>query len=203
MSSLPYVTAPGTISRALNAIKSAATPERVSQDYVKTVLGIKGGSGDQITSYLKKIGFALQDGTPTELYKQFRNTSTSKKAGADAMRKAYQPLFQRNESMYKLSDEDLRGLIASETGQASDSNPVSLTLGCIKNMREFADFESNGLVQEIEDNQPRNGQASTAGTAEKFGLNLSYTINLNLPATSDVSVFNAIFKSLRENLLKE
>jgi len=33
------------------------------------------------------------------------------------------------------------------------------------------------------------------------GLNLGYTINLHLPATSDIAVFNAIFKSLRENLL--
>jgi hypothetical protein len=34
-----------------------------------------------------------------------------------------------------------------------------------------------------------------------MGMNLSYTINLNLPATSDISVFNAIFKSLKENML--
>jgi hypothetical protein len=34
------------------------------------------------------------------------------------------------------------------------------------------------------------------------GLNLSYTINLNLPPTSDIAVFNAIFKSLKENLLR-
>jgi len=33
-------------------------------------------------------------------------------------------------------------------------------------------------------------------------LGLSYTINLNLPATSDIAVFNAIFKSLREHLLR-
>ena len=38
--------------------------------------------------------------------------------------------------------------------------------------------------------------------ASGLGLNLSYTINLNLPATSDIAVFNAIFKSLKENLLK-
>ncbi len=36
-----------------------------------------------------------------------------------------------------------------------------------------------------------------------LGMNLSYTINLNLPATSDVAVFNAIFKSLKENLLQD
>lgn len=33
------------------------------------------------------------------------------------------------------------------------------------------------------------------------GLRLGYTINLNLPATTEIEVFNAIFKSLRENLL--
>src|SRR3954463_3412306 len=32
-------------------------------------------------------------------------------------------------------------------------------------------------------------------------INLAYTINLNLPATSDQAVFNAIFRSLKEHLL--
>ena len=33
-------------------------------------------------------------------------------------------------------------------------------------------------------------------------LKVGYTINLNLPETNDPEVFNAIFKALRENLLK-
>lgn len=37
----------------------------------------------------------------------------------------------------------------------------------------------------------------------KLGLNLAYTINFNLPATAAIAVFNAIFKSLKENLLKD
>lgn len=32
-------------------------------------------------------------------------------------------------------------------------------------------------------------------------LNLAYTINLNLPTSSDPEVFNAIFKALKEHLL--
>jgi hypothetical protein len=36
-----------------------------------------------------------------------------------------------------------------------------------------------------------------------IGMNLGYTINLNLPATTDVAVFNAIFKSLKEHLLRD
>lgn len=37
---------------------------------------------------------------------------------------------------------------------------------------------------------------------QSVGLRLRYTINLNLPATTDVAVFNAIFKSLKEHLLE-
>ncbi|WP_192644003.1 DUF5343 domain-containing protein [Bosea sp. OAE506] len=54
MAQLPYVTSPGNIDKALNGIKSAAIPDRLSQDFVKTILKIPGGSGDQMTSYLKK-----------------------------------------------------------------------------------------------------------------------------------------------------
>jgi hypothetical protein len=31
---------------------------------------------------------------------------------------------------------------------------------------------------------------------------LSYTIYINLPKTDDIAVFNAIFKSLKENFFK-
>jgi hypothetical protein len=36
---------------------------------------------------------------------------------------------------------------------------------------------------------------------EEVGMNLSYTINLNLPPSPDPEVFNAIFKALKEHLL--
>jgi hypothetical protein len=41
MAALPYVTATGNIEKALKGIKAAATPESVSQDFVKTILGIR------------------------------------------------------------------------------------------------------------------------------------------------------------------
>ena len=39
--------------------------------------------------------------------------------------------------------------------------------------------------------------------ADDVKLNLAYTINLVLPKSDDIAVFNAIFKSLREHLLKK
>jgi hypothetical protein len=46
MASLPYLSSPGNIDKALNGIKSAAVPDRVSQDFVKTILKIPGGSAN-------------------------------------------------------------------------------------------------------------------------------------------------------------
>lgn len=208
MATLPYVTSPGNIDRALNGIKQAAVPERVSQDFVKTILKIPGGSGDQMTSFLKKIGFANTDGTPAELYKRFRNPAQSGAAVAAIIRNAYAPLYVRNEFMHKLSDEDLLGLITEETGQAHDSNPVKLILASIRHLKSFANFdqldESVVAVTRQESSVRSASQIpSDKGlAAQSFGLNLGYTINLNLPATSDPEVFDAIFRSLKENLLR-
>ncbi|MCU4178091.1 DUF5343 domain-containing protein [Bosea sp. BH3] len=206
MAQLPYVTSPGNIDKALNGIKSAAVPDRVSLDFVKTILKIPGGSGDQMTSYLKKIGFVNPDGTPSDAYKKFRNPSLSGEAVASVIKIGYAPLYVRNEYMHELNDSALIGLITEETGQPHDSNTVKLTFTCIKHLKFFADFKKKDvaldLPQRETDVQPLTPPPASAGRQQgTIGLNLGYTINLNLPATSDPEVFDAIFKSLKSHLL--
>jgi hypothetical protein len=121
MASLPYVSSPGNIVKALNGIKAAAVPDRVSQDFVKTILKIPGGSGDQMTSFLKKLGLTNPDGSPNEVYRKFRNPASSGAAIAVAIRTAYGPLYIRNEFMHELNDADLLGLVVEETGEPSFS----------------------------------------------------------------------------------
>lgn len=210
MAALPYITAPGNIDKALEGIKAAATPERVSQDFVKTILKIKGGSGDQVTSFLKKIGFANSDGTPSKIYTRFRNNSTSGFAAAEALRLGYAPLYKRNEFMHELDDQALKGLIIEETGQEKDSSVVNLVFTAIKTLKKFASWEKEANAPDPDFEKPparplpryTPDENQNKNQGNNLGLNLSYTINLNLPATSDIAVFNAIFKSLKDNLLK-
>jgi hypothetical protein len=214
MANLPYVTASGNVARALNAIAAAATPDNVSQNFVKTILKIPGGSGDQMTSFLKKVGFANSDGTPTDVYRKFRNSATRGTAAAESLRFGYAPLYKRNEFMHELTDKDLKGLILEETGAAADSTAPNLVFACIKALKQFADFKTTTEAEVQADfvpfpsevsvnlDRPR-GEQSQGTTSGKIGLNVGYTINLNLPATSDIAVFNAIFKSLKDNLLSD
>lgn len=205
---LPYVASPGSIKTALEKIRSAATPERVTKDFVTTVLQIKGGTGGNLPPFLKRIGFVGSDGAPTDLYRRFRNPATGGAAVADAIRLGYKDLLQANEYFYRLSDKDLQALIVQVTGVEADSRAAQLTLSSIKALKAFADFDAvepateppeqastidpRPRTQDLPVQQGRNGQV---------GLNLSYTINLNLPATADQAVFNAIFRSLKEHLL--
>jgi hypothetical protein len=212
MAALPYTSAPGNIEKALRAIQSAATPSAVSQDFVKTILKIPGGSGNQVTSFLRKVGFVSGDGSPSDLYRRFRNPSTAGRAAADALRFGYEPLYSRNEYMHQLSDDKLRGLILEETGYGDGSAVVGWVMSSIKAIKKFADW-SDGQVKNSSTDQsatalaPAATNSADAGAplrdnAGRIGLNLSYTINLNLPASPDIAVFNAIFKSLKDNLLK-
>ncbi|UWQ50062.1 DUF5343 domain-containing protein [Leisingera caerulea] len=215
MAKLPYVTSSGNIEKALTGIKSAAVPERVTQDFVKTILKIPGGSGDQMTAFLKKIDFADGEGKPSRLYTQFRNPASSGRAMAAAIRFAYQPLYVRNEYMHELDDDDLIGLIVEETGQPHDSSQVKYAFNCIKALKNHATFDqpNEADAKNVEEVAPETPggfrfpspsvQEGEKSNGQSIGLNLGYTINLNLPATSDQAVFNAIFKSLKENLLRE
>lgn len=200
----PYMNAPGTLTRALQQIKTAATPDRFTYDFMENTLGLRGGSARPVVPYLKRTGFLGSDGTPTELYKRFRNPSETGPAAADALKIGYRVLFDMNEKANELSDENLKGLVVQATGLERDSPTVRAIVGSFKVLKTLATFDRQPAAPDVLPQQDtqiavRDVQSDETG----LGLNLSYTINLNLPATSDVSVFNAIFKSLKENLLKK
>jgi hypothetical protein len=201
---LPYLVSPGSIKTGLEKIRAAATPERVTQDFVTTKLQIKGGTGAALIPYLKKIGFVASDGAPTDLYKQYRNPSTAGTAAAAAVRHGYKPLEDVNEYFYELSDKDLLALIIQVTGAEEGNKVAQLTLSTLKQLKLFADFESKSSTEKSTaefGSQPATDHKLPVSRTAGVGMNLGYIINLNLPATSDQAVFNAIFKSLREHLL--
>jgi hypothetical protein len=203
---LPYAATPGSIKTALDKIRSAAVPERVTQDFVQTKLAIKGGTGAAIPPFLKRIGLVASDGKPTDLYREFRNASQGGRAMAEAIKIGYKPLGEVNEYFYELDDNKLLDLIVQVTGAEKTAPSTKLTLSAIKALKTVADFDAAGepaaTAVTVSDPSMINNHPMQAAT-QRVGLNLSYTINLNLPASTDQAVFNAIFKSLKEHLISD
>lgn len=200
--SIPYVTSYGAITKTLERIKDASTPDRFTQDFLATRLGLKGGSPKPVIPFLKRTGFLASDGSPTELYKRFRNPAQSGGAAAEALKRGYAALYEVNEYAHDLNDSELKGVIVQVTGQQPDSSTTRAMLGSFKALRKFADFDAEAPVR-VEAEAAAAEETVVPAAGERAGdIRLGYTINLNLPATSDVAVFNAIFKSLREHLLR-
>lgn len=202
--SVPYVTAYGNITKALDKIQKASTPSRFTQDFLATKLGLSGGSARPVIPFLKRTGFLASDGTPTDLYKQFRNASKAGTAAAAAARKGYEALYEVNEYIHALKDPELKGVIVQVTGLEESSSTVKAILGSFKALAAYASFDSQEVLEadgpedEFEETEVDEGLE----VPQPRRLGLSYTINLQLPATSDIAVFNAIFKSLRDHLLR-
>ncbi|MGQ0602909.1 MAG: DUF5343 domain-containing protein [Anaerolineales bacterium] len=198
----PFMNSYNLVPKILQKMKEAKTPERFTQDYLANTLGFPGGSARPFVSFAKRLGLLSTDGVPTELYHQFRNPDHSKGAMARAMKVGYADLFTRNENAHKLDRKGLEGLIVQATGLDSGSTTLRSIVGTFENLKPLADFGQAGTSSE-KPILPEMPLLPIGGDEEEdIKLNLSYTINLVLPKTDDVAVFNAIFRALRENLLR-
>jgi len=199
----PYVPAYGNIGKALKKIKAAQTPPRFTHDFLSTKLGMSGGSARPLIPFFKRTGLLGSDGVPTDRYKRFRNPGQTGRAAAEALQEGYRSLYEVNEYVHEASDDNLLGVVVQVTGLEPTSSTTKAIVSSFKALRDFAVFdtdedEEEALQEEEEDTEP----LDAGGKAVTTRLGLSYTINLNLPATSDIAVFDAIFKSLKEHLLK-
>lgn len=204
---LPYINSTGTLPKILNKIIEASVPESFNYDFLGTKLGFPGGNQRTFIRWAKQCGFLNPDGAPSQIYKNFRNPDTRGVAMANALKLGYKELFTRNAYAQDLSQKDLTQLISEITGNPHDNGTVKLIVRTFLNAKEYADFEANTtqsqhIITKQEENKPEVKQTSDIPKGSiKLGLN--YTINLVLPKTDDPAIFDAIFKSLKDNLLNE
>lgn len=203
----PYMNSYGLVSKILTKIKEAKTPDRFTQDYLANTLGYSSGAAKSFIPVLKRLGLLSSDGVPSETYKQFRNPDHSKTAMGKAIRLGYSQLYDRNESVHSLDKKGLEGLVVQATGLDQGSGTLRAIVGTFEALKGFASFE--GVEKPAVENKDvkkiklEENPTDDEGDGNEFRLGLSYTINLVLPKTEDVAVFNAIFKALRENLLRK
>lgn len=202
-SKLPYIATPSVIVKIVNKIKEAKTPDRFTYDFLETKLGCKGGPYRQFVSLGKKLSLLNSNGTPTDLYKKLRNNATADAAMAQAIRNGYREIFERNEYANDLDREKLKGVVVEITGLDTKNKVVQLICQTFETLKKFANFESKLPKSSMEDQQTESIQAEGTEAQREFDLGLSYTINLVLPKTDDPAVFNAIFRALRDNLLRK
>jgi len=209
---LPYLTASGTLKRALERLIDASRPDKFNADFLENVLKLSGGGARSTIPIMKKMNFLSSDGVPTDLYAKFRTEGGRPAASLAGLRNGFPEIFKRSEYAHTVDDNKLRDIILEITGLKS-SDPVAQAIKSTFNVvKSFipagADLtgSSEDLAQQDENVGTPATQNGTGDVVRHAGrgsksVGLVYNINIVLPETSDLKVLNAIFRSVKENLL--
>jgi hypothetical protein len=202
---MPYTATHKRLGDALKALIDAERPPKFNEDFLGTVLKIRGGSGRPIPPILKRVGLLNPDNSPTELYSKFKSDSSRPGAALQALKNGFSEIFKRSEYAHRESDEKVRDIIVEITGLTKSDGIVTSILGTFNTFREYAKGVSAAAEKEHqevpEQRQPGYKEHDRVPQDATAKFNLVNTINVVLPETTDVQVYNAIFRSIRENLM--
>lgn len=202
---LPYTSSPGVLKRVLEKIPTSEKPGIFNTDFLGTVMGATGGAARPIIPILKATGLLSQTGAPTELYAQFQTDAGRAAAALQASRNGFGEIFRRNQYAHKADEPALIDVIVAITGLPKKEGIVRYILTTFQAFQDYAKLarEDAGSEDQGESGQSYDGPPPPADQNSGGGgrLQLAYNINVMLPETTNVEVYNAIFRSLKANLL--
>ena len=200
-----YVQTYGQLGEVFKRISEGQAPDKFTRQHLKD-LGFASSNFHAVIPLLKSLGFLAPDGSPTSRYHAYRDHSQSRTVLGEALREAYGDLFTIKANPTTAD----RALIEGKFKSAHNTSErvAQLMASTFYALLTLADIHGPAVkaapAPQIEANvevmspvQPPNREPQPS----PHRPTLHYNIQIHLPATKDVEVFNAIFKSLREHLL--
>lgn len=196
-----YLVAAGRVGEFFKRVQDGQAPEQFTTQLLKD-WGFGSSNDRAYIPLLKALGFLSPDGKPTSKYHAYRDHSRSKFVMADALRDAYSDIFLIKENPGPADKVAIAGKFKSYHN-ASD-NTSSLMTKTFLSLVDLADFSKdspaeNPAASEHQEELPQ----KISFDREKSPLSLNYNIQIHLPSTKDIEVYNAIFRSVKEHLINE
>lgn len=194
----PYVISNNRLPAFLEKVKVAAKPTKYTVELLKQ-MGFVSSNDRAILPLMKKLGFLNEAGVPTEHYDRLKDPSDHPYAIGDRIRELYADIFALNTEMQKAPEDDVRGAFARTTGK--DHDTVTRYFNTFKALVALAKF--NGPTPEPKKQtitEPEKKREDGPVSPLRLDGGFHHNIQIHLPATTDVGVYNAIFKSLRDHL---
>lgn len=203
-----YLVSAKNLGKFLEALRGAQAPEKFGLRFLEE-LGFKSTNDRLFIPLLKALRFLDESGKPTSRYHAFLDDTEWKRVLAAGVRDAYADLFRVNREANKLSREALSGKIKS-LGEGKISPAVlTNTTKTFLELAKIADFSGSGTTAASSESTPTDAPAVEALTDDRSTDRISdsktslvYRIEIVLPAVRDQAIYDAIFKSAKEHLLK-
>ncbi|SRR6266446_3092643 len=198
-----YVQMYGQLPEFFRRIAEGQAPESFTRQYLKD-LGFTSSNFRAVIPLLKQLNFLSPDGAPTSRYHEYRNPARSKQIMAEAIREAYGDLFTIKANPTDADRQLIEGKFRSvHNATANTAKLMASTFYALLDLADLSGYTSAETKKEEKKPEPPPPKPAPETTPSVHGHpSLHYNIQIHLPATKDVEVYNAIFKSLKEHLLE-
>lgn len=209
-----YVQTYGQLPEVFKRLSEGQAPDKVTRQHLKDI-GFASSNFHAVIPLLKTLGFLASDGTPTSRYHAYRDSSQSRAVLGEALREAYSDLFTIKAHPTPGDKPLIEGKFKSVHN--TSERVASLMASTFYSLLNIADVSTPRTpaagasgptpvpapAPKPDPVSPPPAPAPTPVDVDRKHRppTLHYNIQIHLPATKDVEVFNAIFKSLREHLL--
>ena len=197
-----YVQIYGQLKDVFQSISEGQAPEKFTRQHLKDI-GFGASNFRAVIPLLKALGFLSEDGTPTKRYHDYRNQALSRRVMAEALRECYGDLFTIKSNPNTVDRDLIEGKFKSTF------NATPLTAKLMANtffaLLALADLSGQPAPkkEEVADTPPPKIEKTENKVLPlESRTSLHYNIQIHLPATKDIEVFNAIFKAIKEHLLE-
>jgi hypothetical protein len=202
-----YMTTVKNVPAIMQKLVEGTAPDKFTVAHLKGI-GFKSSNDQGIIPLLKDLKFLTADGTPTKRYLDYRDKSKSRDVLGEALREAYEDLFHIKEHP---SDADRQAIIGRFKSVHNATDAVAerqamtffsfLKLADITAPTKLPAKSKEGPLEKAK--EPEKDEKNRSEFQSPTFSGLRYNIEIHLPATKDVEVYNAIFKSLKEHLLDD
>ncbi|MBO9728406.1 MAG: DUF5343 domain-containing protein [Chitinophaga sp.] len=208
-----YLVKTASLHSFLNLLLNAQAPDKFTGKFLEQ-LGFSTTNDKLLIGVLKGLGFLDGSGVPTQRYFRFLDQSESKIVLAEAIKEAYADLFAINTKANEMSSNEVKNKLKTITQGTKSESVLDNMVRTFKSLCDYADFRTTSntkaviVTPENKDNKQEDDfdkETPTKTTHElvskKITTEMHYNIQIHLPETRDISVYDAIFKSLKEHLL--
>lgn len=204
MTEYPYMVSNNKIAPIFEKIKSAEVPPKFTLEFLRR-LGFTSTNDRAFIPLIKKLGLLSSDGAPTEYYNQLKDATNFGYVIAERVKDLYSEIFSINTTINSASDQEIKGAFSRVTGK--DEASVLRYIATFKALLPLANFSSQVAkidpVKPEEKNQEEIKNSPKTPYIRQEMVDFHYNIQIHLPATTDINIYNAIFKSIKENLIDE
>ncbi|MBN2238346.1 MAG: DUF5343 domain-containing protein [Dehalococcoidales bacterium] len=196
MADIPYTPTPKNVIKFFNIIQDIGVPPKMTVAQLKSI-GLTSSNDTYLIRVAKSLGFIDKSGIPTQVWKDYRDKSKAPNIMASALKNGYPELFGTYQDADKRDDATIQNFIASTT--QNGSAVVKLMTATFRNLCSLAEFNESSAESNdnIEKNPPK--PKIEQGITQPVTINVN--IQLQLPATEDPTIYENMFKALKNNLL--